>query len=393
MIKAVIFDLDGVVIDSEVIAYGILRELAEDYGNTITMEDFTTKYLGRTVAAGMERMVKTFNLSITAEELFQKYLEKEKIKNNNGIPLKKGAREILEFLKINNYKTIVASSSMRERAEKILADNNILQYFDDLIFGYEVPRGKPFPDIFLGACEKLGVNTNEAVVIEDSEAGIDAAFSAGIPVICIPDLKKPDLNHRKKTLHIFDSLYDVIEMLEHPRCNWCNLKNPLYKQYHDEEWGVLRTDDQYLFEMLILEGFQAGLSWECILNKRENFRKAFDNFDIDKIRTYTPQKLEELYNYEGIVRNKRKINAMIINAEIFKSIVAEYGSFYEYLKTFTNGEIITETDVVCSPLSDAISEDLVKRGMHFVGTIIIYSYLQAIGIINSHENKCFKHKK
>ncbi len=391
MIKAVIFDLDGVVINSEIVAFGIMRELAEEYGNTITLKDFTTKYLGRTVAAGMERMVKTFNLSVTKEELFQKYMEKEKVKNNEGIPLKDGAREILEYLKSNNYKTIVASSSIRERAEKILADNNILHLFDDLIFGYEVPRGKPYPDIFLGACEKLGVKTDEAIVIEDSEAGIDAAFSANVPVICIPDLKAPDKEHIKKTLHIFESLYDVIDFLEHPRCTWCNLKNPSYKKYHDEEWGVLCTDDKYLFEMLILEGFQAGLSWECILNKRENFRNAFDNFDIEKICSYTQEKRTKLYNTQGIVRNKRKIDATVTNAFIFNEIIKEYGSFYEYLKTFTNGKIIKETNKVSSPLSDAISADLQKRGMKFVGTGIIYSYLQAIGIINSHDEKCYKH--
>ncbi len=391
MIKAVIFDLDGVVIDSEPIAYSILQELAGAYGHSIPLKDYTTKYLGRTVAKGMETMISTFNLPISPDELLKKYFEKEKIKTEEGIPLKPGARELLTFLKNNGYKTIVASSSTRERAEKILADNDVLKYFDDLIFGYEVSRGKPFPDIFLKACEKLGVKKTEAIVLEDSEAGIDAAFSAEIPVICIPDMKVPDKKHLQKTAFVMDSLFDVIEYIKKPRCRWCNIENELYVKYHDDEWGKLQTDDHYLFEMLILEGFQAGLSWECVLNKRESFRKAFDDFQIDKIIDYDDNKLRELYENKGIIRNKRKINATVKNAIIFKKIVNEFGSFYNYLKTFTNGEIYKETGLVSSPLSDEISNDLRKRGMSFVGTVIIYSYLQAVGIINSHDEDCFLH--
>ena len=391
MIKAVIFDLDGVVIDSEPIAYSILQELAGAYGHSIPLKDYTTKYLGRTVAKGMETMISTFNLPISSDELLKKYFEKEKIKTEEGIPLKPGARELLTFLKNNGYKTIVASSSTRARAEKILADNDVLKYFDDLVFGYEVPRGKPYPDIFLKACEKLGVKKTEAIVLEDSEAGIDAAFSAEIPVICLPDMKVPDKKHLQKTAFVMDSLFDVIEYIKKPRCCWCNTKNEVYTKYHDEEWGKLQTDDHYLFEMLILEGFQAGLSWECVLNKRESFRKAFDDFQIDKIIDYDDNKLRELYENKGIIRNKRKINATVKNAIIFKEIVNEFGSFYNYLKTFTYGEIYKETGLVSSPLSDEISNDLRKRGMSFVGTVIIYSYLQAVGIINSHDEDCFLH--
>ena len=152
------------------------------------------------------------------------------------------------------------------------------------------------------------------------------------------------------------------------------------------------TDDKYLFEMLILESFQAGLSWECILNKREAFRKAFDNFDIDKICNYNENKVNELMNNKDIVRNKLKINATISNAKIFKKIQLEYGSFYNYIKKFTDGKIIFENNKVTSELSDAISKDLKKQGMKFVGSTIIYSYLQAVGIINSHENECFLYK-
>ena len=162
------------------------------------------------------------------------------------------------------------------------------------------------------------------------------------------------------------------------RCKWCNPENELYIAYHDEE--------------LILESFQAGLSWECILNKREAFRKAFDNFDIDKICNYNENKVNELMNNKDIVRNKLKINATISNAKIFKKIQIEYSSFYNYIKKFTDGKIIFENNKVTSELSDTISKDLKKQGMKFVGSTIIYSYLQAVGIINSHENECFLYK-
>lgn len=173
------------------------------------------------------------------------------------------------------------------------------------------------------------------------------------------------------------------------RCSWCNEKNPLYVKYHDEEWGVPRFDDPYLFEMLISEGFQAGLSWECVLNKRENFRNAFDGFDREKIALYGEEKIAELKNDKGIIRNERKIRAAIKNAEIFGEIVKEYSSFYNYLRLYWDGETIYENDRTTSPLSDSISADLVKRGMKFCGSVIIYSYLQAIGVINSHDTDCF----
>ena len=144
--------------------------------------------------------------------------------------------------------------------------------------------------------------------------------------------------------------------------------------------------------MLILESFQAGLSWECILNKRENFEKAFDNFDIDIICNYNNSKISRLLEDKRIVRNKLKINATIHNSKVFKQIQKEYGSFHEYLKTFTNDKIIYETDKTTNELSDLLSKDLQKRGMKFVGSTIIYSYLQAIGVIYSHEKDCFLYK-
>ena len=176
-------------------------------------------------------------------------------------------------------------------------------------------------------------------------------------------------------------------------CKWVNLNNPKYIEYHNNEWGILNKDDKYLFEMLILECFQAGLSWECILNKREGFRKAYDNFDIDKVCNYDDSKIDELLSDKNIIRNKLKINASINNSKIFKEIVNEYGSFYNYLKTFTNNKIIYENDKTTNKLSDDISKDLKKRGMKFVGSTTIYSYLQAIGIIYSHLKECYLYKE
>lgn len=177
------------------------------------------------------------------------------------------------------------------------------------------------------------------------------------------------------------------------RCKWCNLNNPKYIDYHDHEWGVLNLDDTYLLEMLILEMFQAGLSWECVLNKREAFRDAYDDFDIDKICNYIEDKIKELEGNKDIIRNKLKIKASINNTKIFKDIKEEYGSFKNYLLTFTNNKIYYEINMSSSELSDNLSKDLRKRGMTFVGTTIIYSYLQAIGIIYSHDRDCYLYKE
>lgn len=176
------------------------------------------------------------------------------------------------------------------------------------------------------------------------------------------------------------------------RCTWANPKNELYIKYHDEEWGVPTYDEHELFEMLILESFQAGLSWECILNKRKYFEEAFDDFDLDKVCNYDEKKIEELLENDKIIRNKLKIKAAINNAKIFKNIQKEYGSFAKYIWSFTNNKVIYEIGKTKSELSDTISKDLTKRGMKFVGTTIIYSYLQAIGVIYSHEKDCFLYK-
>jgi len=172
------------------------------------------------------------------------------------------------------------------------------------------------------------------------------------------------------------------------RCSWCNLDNPKYVTYHDQEWGVLNLEDSYLFEMLLLESFQAGLSWECVLNKRDDFREAFDQFDYKKIASYQDDKLYELKNNPKIIRNSLKIKASVENAKIFQDIQKEFGSFAAYLKTFWNGTILYENTVTTNTLSDQISKDLKARGMKFVGSTIIYSFLQAVGIINSHLENC-----
>ncbi len=180
------------------------------------------------------------------------------------------------------------------------------------------------------------------------------------------------------------------------RCKWVNENNKLYVDYHDKEWSIPSYDDNYLFEMLLLESFQAGLSWECILNKRESFRKAFDNFNYKKIANYNEEKITELLNNKDIVRNKLKIKASINNAKVFMKIQKEYNSFSNYIWSFTNRKVIINKDDIFKPtseLSDKISKDLKKKGMTFVGSTIIYSYLQAIGIINDHELNCDYRKR
>lgn len=180
------------------------------------------------------------------------------------------------------------------------------------------------------------------------------------------------------------------------RCKWVNEDNALYVKYHDKEWGVPSYDDNYLYEMLLLESFQAGLSWECILNKRENFRKAFDNFDYNKISKYDDKKVNALLNNESIIRNKLKIEAAITNAKVFINIQKEYGSFSNYIWHFTNNKVIVNKTNIFKPtsdLSDTISNDLKRRKMKFVGSTIIYSYLQAIGVIYDHELSCDMYNK
>ncbi len=179
------------------------------------------------------------------------------------------------------------------------------------------------------------------------------------------------------------------------RCSWVQLNSELSIDYHDNEWGKPCYDDNKLFEMLILEGTQAGLSWHTILKKRANYRKAFDNFDVNKVALYDEEKIKALLANAGIIRNKLKINSAIKNANIFLKIQDEFGSFSNYIWSFTNGNIIKSNfdDYANTPtktaLSDKISKDLKARGMSFVGSTIIYAYLQAIGVVNDHQKDCF----
>ena len=177
-----------------------------------------------------------------------------------------------------------------------------------------------------------------------------------------------------------------------PRCQWA--KTALMIRYHDTEWGIPTRDDQKLYEMLLLEAFQAGLSWQVVLSKRENFRNAFDGFNAHKIAAYGNDKIEALLADPGLIRCRRKIEGAVINARCFLQIQQEYGSFMNYLDSFTGGVIITnETNEIrtTSPLSDAISRDLKKRGMKYMGSVTVYSYLQAVGVVNDHEPGCFMH--
>lgn len=182
------------------------------------------------------------------------------------------------------------------------------------------------------------------------------------------------------------------------RCFWVS-NDPLYIAYHDTEWGVPVYDDDTLFEFLILETFQAGLSWITVLKKRENFRNALDNFNYKKIANYTDEKYEELLQNEGIIRNKLKIKAAISNAVAFIKVQEEFGSFSKYIWSFTDGKPIKNSfkkreDVpATTPLSDKISKDLKKRGFKFVGSTVIYAFMQAVGIVNDHTTDCFRYKE
>ncbi|MHA1505354.1 MAG: DNA-3-methyladenine glycosylase I [Candidatus Heimdallarchaeota archaeon] len=183
------------------------------------------------------------------------------------------------------------------------------------------------------------------------------------------------------------------------RCDWGESENPLYRDYHDKEWGVPVHDERFLFEMIILEGAQAGLSWSTIINKRANYKKAFDNFDFEKVAKYDETKIEELMLNAGIVRNRRKITSAISNALAFIKVRKEFGSFDKYIWGFVDNKPIQNNFTKPSdcpaktPLSEQISKDLLKREFKFVGPTIIYAFMQAIGMVNDHLTYCFRYKE
>lgn len=180
------------------------------------------------------------------------------------------------------------------------------------------------------------------------------------------------------------------------RCQWAS-SNPDYFTYHDTEWGVPLHDDQKLFEFMLLDAFQAGLSWLTILRKRENFRIAFDHFDFERIAGYGPEKIGELLNDQGIIRNRLKIHASVKNAVAFINIREQFGTFDRYIWEFTDNKVIQNNFSLMNEiparteLSDKISKDLLKRGFTFVGSTIVYAFLQAIGMVNDHTTDCFRH--
>lgn len=183
------------------------------------------------------------------------------------------------------------------------------------------------------------------------------------------------------------------------RCRWAQHAKELDKAYHDNEWGVPVYDDRLLFEFLILEGAQAGLSWSTILHKRENYRKAFDHFNVQKIAKYQQEKVDELLKNPGIVRNRLKIAATVTNAQAFLKIQKEFGSFHDYVWQFTGGKPKINHWKAGNPIpgktkeSDTMSKDLLKKGFKFVGSTICYSFMQAVGMVNNHTVDCFRYKK
>ncbi len=182
------------------------------------------------------------------------------------------------------------------------------------------------------------------------------------------------------------------------RCGWCE-GDALYEAYHDNEWGVPVYDDPTIFEFLILETFQAGLSWITVLRKRENFREAFDDFDYKKIADYSEEKVQELLQNPGIIRNKLKVRATITNAQAFMKVQEEFGNFSKYIWSFVNGKPIQnkvenyKKAPATTDISDKLSKDLKKRGFKFVGSTVVYAHMQATGMVNDHEVDCFRYKE
>ena len=214
MINTIIFDLDGLLIDSERIWYKVWNDFLGLYGQSFTLETYVQKYSGKIVPDIVELLADHYNLPVGREEGARIVNEIETSYVEKGVPLMDGAKELLDYLKAHNYKMVIGTSSRKERALKVLKIVNVLEYFDDLVVGYDVKRGKPFPDTFLEAARRVNSLPEECLVLEDSENGIQAAHAGNIPVICIPDMKQPTKENADKTAAILPSLRDVITYLE-----------------------------------------------------------------------------------------------------------------------------------------------------------------------------------
>lgn len=213
MIKAVIFDLDGLLIDSEIVSYKIYKEILNQFGHRFSIEEYAQNFSGKTEVKNVTNLIDTYNLPWTVEVGLDNVLKVEDKFINEGIDLKTGVKKLLTYLKDNNLKIAIASSSTRDRALTILRQHNIVEYFDEFVFGNDIEKGKPNPDIFLKACDKISVNPEECLVLEDSESGIQVAYSANIPVICIPDMKVPNQYYLNMTKAVLSSLEEVIYYL------------------------------------------------------------------------------------------------------------------------------------------------------------------------------------
>ena len=209
MVKAVIFDLDGLLIDSEIMSYKIYQEILHSFGHELSLKEYSMKYCGKTELQNVSNLIDTYHLDWSVEEALNNVLKREASYIAHGLNLKPDAKELLIFLKEKGYKTIIATSSLEERTLTILKPHGITQYFDGFVYGNEVEKGKPHPDIFLKACEKIVEKPEDCLVLEDSEAGIQAAYAANIPVICVPDMKMPAQHILHMTKAVVNSLGNV----------------------------------------------------------------------------------------------------------------------------------------------------------------------------------------
>ena len=218
MIKNIIFDLDGLLVNSELMTYEFYKKILNTRGHSFTLKEYTDIYCGRTAVKNLSELINKYKLPFSVDEgLVMTHENEEEYMREKGVPLKKGAKNLLDYLKKNGYRIYLASSSGKERADKILQTNGIDGYFDDCVFGDEIEHSKPAPDIFLKARDKAAANSEDCLVLEDSDAGIHASFAADIPVICVPDLKQPSEESRKMAALILPSLDEVTEFLKKDR--------------------------------------------------------------------------------------------------------------------------------------------------------------------------------